>query len=74
MRTIKFKISVFNSTFMETTILKKLESLDDFFDMKLSRDTQELSLSPRQHQRLTANHIDREIAFDIEHPLTYPKA
>lgn len=74
MKTIKFNIASFNSSFMETTILKKLRTMDAFFDMKLNRDTQEVSLSRRQHEPLTANYVDRDISFDAHHPLSYPKA
>lgn len=73
MRTIKFKISDLNSHIMETIILKKLRTMDNFFDLALNRDTQEVSIAQRSFQRMTDCHVDREVSWDMGHPLINPK-
>ncbi len=73
MRTIQFKISDLNSYIMETIILKKLRSMDNFFDFALNRSTQEVSIAPRSFQRMTDCHVDRDVSWDMGHPLINPK-
>ncbi len=73
MRTITFKISDLDSYIMETIILKKLRSMDNFFEFALNRDTQEVSIASRSFQRMTDCHVDRDVSWDMGHPLINPK-
>jgi hypothetical protein len=73
MRTITFKISDLDSYIMETIILKKLRSMDNFFEFALNRDTQEVSIDSRSFQRMTDCHVDRDVSWDMGHPLINPK-
>jgi hypothetical protein len=45
MKTIKFKVTSLHNEFMEKTILEKLQSLDDIFDVSVNSKTQEVSIS-----------------------------
>ena len=45
MKTVKFKVSTLHNEFMEKTILEKLQSLDDVFDISINSATQEVTIS-----------------------------
>lgn len=45
MKTVKFKVSSLHNEFMEKTILEKLQSLDDVFDISVDGKTQEVTIS-----------------------------
>lgn len=45
MKTVKFKVSSLHNEFMESTMMEKLLSLDDVFDISVNGATQEVTIS-----------------------------
>ena len=68
MKTIKFKISHLNNSFMERMLLVKLGALDDIYDIALNRKTQELSIAPKNFRPMTDDYIDRACTWRIGDP------
>lgn len=45
MKTVTFKVSTLHNEYMEKTIMDKLQSLDDVFNVSINRETQEVTIS-----------------------------
>lgn len=73
MKTITFKVSSLHNEFMEKTILEKLQSLDDVFDVSVNGKTQEVSLATRHPATCEGVYcLLEDSGYEVHRPVTQP--
>ena len=70
METVTFKVSSLHNEFMEKTILEKLQSLDDVFDISVNAKSQEVTISTKHPSTCEGVYCLMEtMGYEVHRPL-----